>query len=365
MSWITDGRNRLPRVNAKNIIDKQAQKRLDETVPAFQQQVRNALNVDAVDVVIYRKLEKIGRQCTCQQVDADRVQDSLSAPGNNLNAGFEMRDYGEDLFGTSQSEANIQTGDEPLAKTMEIADLQSSGGVANPLDTIESALAGGSVNCGICYQHGTVPALTPLGYTYNLLTTHEIAGVSGFYMDVSQFPAMLLCNDERNGWVDFYVTIPLFFTAVGLSVRNNKRVVEYYQAEDPVTGEQLSHQWFDARRGHEVKIRIRTNTAFTHATLLFDEGITPIKANISDEANVLSYSQELTVGNINVVLPSQVGIMTSGDVIVIPKRGLVLKVNDAPRKNTATRDTWEWACQTRTLQRSDPLRYIHYHNVIY
>jgi hypothetical protein len=167
-------------------------------------------------------------------------------------------------------------------------------------------------------------------------------------------------EDVEGNFVEYSVLVPLFFSEVKFSVRDNtevlKREVLYFN--DGVEIKPLDYSALDKNRGKEVRLRVHSRS-FTHASIAFNLGADPILANVSEETESLNYLQENTVGNLTLVLPPRVGTIQAGDIIVMPSRNYVLKVTDAPRKQTADRVKIEWLVTTRTLQRSETLCSIH------
>ena len=66
----------------------------------------------------------------------------------------------------------------------------------------------------------------------------------------------------------------------------------------------------------------------------------------------------MTIGDINVILPPSLAEVENGDILIIKKRNLALKVRDKDRKITADKRRLEWSVSTRVLQPTEALRNI-------
>lgn len=380
MSWLSTSQKKGKR-RAKNFTHERAQKRLNEALPIFQNQIENALNVDKVSAVIAKRL-RTGRFCTCskhldqgsvanldtelQDLEGNHVEmpvPSVHADGNRVNVKI---DLGPDsLFG----EGRVEQKEVRLTKHIELGDLvreeQSAMVEEHGVHLFDDSMTMGTgVDCGICYREGRQPAFEFTNYRQALLTTYDMIEISGYSLDQST-PTNFV-QEHKDGYVMFEILVPKYFIAASYSVRDNTNVlgsVNRFYVGDTNVALKLSD--LDAHRGRSIKISVRNVITFTHAILMFQLNTDSIQANISQENEVLNYEQEVTIGDISVVLPARVGLFRSEDFIIVPERNLVLKVNDNPRKSTADRQVWEWMANTRAVQRSEAQHNIFKHYKLY
>lgn len=379
-NWLSSGR-RTNKRRARNFSHETAQKRLDETIRPFHDQVENALNVDSVEAIVYKK-SVTGRPCTCskapvsEQLDHDGSGENpdLAAQGTEANGtGFRMA-QGDDIFGEADYQSGVQVGVdesrfERKSRELEAADILSgnSGFGSDGADEQdgmipgfeENLFSGGVVNCGICFSRGITPAYQPVNHTLYTLTNYHLTEVQGYNVDFSQKPAQITSLHE-DSYAKFTINVPKYFKEVKFAIRDNLQTISrafLYIINGGGEFERLTTSHLDAVRGKAINIYVRGED-FTHVTVFFRHNVNPILVNISEEAETLDYTMETTLGQITVIAPEKIGHVTNSDILVIPKRNLVLKVTDAPRKSTAKRTIIEWSLTTRALQPQEALRML-------
>jgi hypothetical protein len=384
MSWLDTAKKRGRR-NAKNFTYERAQKRLNEALPIFQQQIENALQVDKVHAVIAKRL-RTGRYCTCckrlesinnidttlidldpenEQTVSTSVSVTPDAPRKTINV-----DLGpSSLFG---SDLTQRDNTEPLkSNRVELGDFETEErnkvketATTIPLDFEDLVTEGTGVDCGICFREGREPPFEFTNYRQSLMTSLDIGECYGYYLDDGA-PCNIVQQDKE-GYVCFDILVPKYFISVEYSIRNNTSVLpssaRFYLDN---TNELLTKQHLENSRGKAIRICVRNVATFTHCIVMFKLSNDSIQANISQENEMINYENEVTIGDITVVLPARVGLFRSEDFIIIPERNLVLKVNDNPRKSTADRQVWEWMATTRAVQRSEATNSIFKHYKLY
>lgn len=389
MSWLDTARKRGKR-NAKNFTHERAQKRLDEALPIFKQQIENALQVDKVQAIIAKRI-RASRYCTCckrpvdpdspnnidttlldiegeegEMVIQDVVQPIAGAPKKTVKI-----DLGSDsIFGSDLTQKNNENPDNN--NRIELGDfikerkeVVRETATETPLEFDDLVTMGNGVECGICFREGREPPFEFTNYRQSLMTSLDVREIYGFYLDDGT-PRNMVNTDKAEGYVMFEVLVPKYFIDVSYSIRNNTEVLpsraQLYLGN---TKTPLRKEHLDAHRGRSITVCVRNIATFTHAVLMFKLSEDSIQANISQENEMINYENEVTIGDITVVLPSRVGLFRSEDFIIIPERNLVLKVNDNPRKSTADRQVWEWMATTRAVQRSEATSNIFKHYKLY
>ncbi|QZE60134.1 hypothetical protein pEaSNUABM35_00217 [Erwinia phage pEa_SNUABM_35] len=356
MSWIERGRPRNSYDRHKTYETDRVQQRLDSVQKVVQSKVEQALQVDATDVIIFKKA-KMGLTCSCNKVDNDIFDEqvggmkSLGRESSAMDAGVKLGTVSKGMFGGGRQTVSLDDIDDGMNAVMDAADLMGNGDeeVSNGWD------AGNVVNCGICFRQGVVPGFISTGFVYNVMTHHHAKVLTAYTLDQSTSPATFR-QVRKDGHVDFDQLIPKYFTQATYSVRLNDQMLPAFPRPVLVVNgveQELTAANLEPWRGKHVIVRIKDVAAFTHATIIFDLGVSAVKGNISEEANVLNYDQELTVGNITVVLPARSGAIEPEDILVLPFKNYVLKVMEAPKKRTAKNEQWEWVCTTRPVQRKE------------
>jgi len=354
MSWIKRGKN-VPFTRYKTFEGERVQKRMDSIIPAVQSKVEQALAVDATRCIIYKKA-KFGLVCSCNRVDnlPGDTTGGLKSVGRESDIhqrNVEITPANRTMFGGGSSGAVSLDDINPAGRAMiDAVDLATDG------DEFDTRWDGGNVvNCGICYRQGVQPGFAAVGYQYVVMTHHHVNKFVGYSLDPSVAP-LLFRQVRKEGYVDFDVTVPKYFKTVKYSIRENDKLYSAEYRPMAVINNQpteLTMALLDQHRGQNIIIRVRNVETFTHCVMIFDQGVQAVRCNISEEANVLNYDQELTVGNLTVVLPASVGMIEPEDIIVLPDRNYVLKVMEAPKKRNSRQQAWEWVATTRPVQRKE------------
>lgn len=338
----------------------QVQKRLHSTLEPFRDRIDNSVKVDAVEVIIYKRV-KVGVNCSCSGHAPDiSYDDGVSSESEELGAKsgwgeVRVTDVGSGTFGGKSNTIGVDL----QPRVIELGDMLPTQNTASDLlsdmaDDIYSTPLGQGSNCGICYMNGIVPSYQPVGYTSYILTHAHVQKLQSYTLDRGQHPYRLQRILE-GGSVTYTVTVPKYYKTLQYSIRNNTELLDAHLWHG---GRRLTKLVLDQYRGRTIDIEVMASE-FTHVVLMFNLGATPILADMSEESNTLNYDQELTVSNLNLVFSQKVGMITSQDIIFLPQRNYILKVTDANRKRTADMQMWEWSISTRTVQRIEPMYNIH------
>lgn len=355
MSWINRGKN-LPYDRYKTYESERLQKRLDSVIPAVQSKVEQALAIDATRCLIFKKA-KFGLVCSCNRVEnlpgsTDGAMKSVGRESDVHQNNVRIEPANKTMFGggSRTSAVSLDEIDGAGKALIDAVDLMTDGG------EFDTGWDGGNVvNCGICYRQGVQPGFTSVGLQYVVATHHHVRKYEGYHLDQSVSP-LLFRQTTKKGYVIFDITVPKYFKQVRYSIRNNDQVYGADYRLKAVVGDNmvdLNQELLDQARGTNILVGITGIETFTHCVLIFDQGVEPVQCNISEEANVLNYDQELTIGNITVVLPARVGVIEPEDILVLPDRNYVLKVMEAPKKRTSKQQSWEWVATTRPVQRKE------------
>tara|TARA_B100000700_G_scaffold88627_1_gene100004 strand:- start:119012 stop:120166 length:1155 start_codon:yes stop_codon:yes gene_type:complete len=377
MARVKRGTGTIKRKNARNYTHKQAQARLQETVEPFNQQVLNSLYVDSVEVDYYQAQARIGKTCTCEKVEVRPEHNSITGHENDYHVepvvptvdedssselGVRLQD--DNLFGDSPAEKlygeNVMDvsgyddmADDDIPEELYRDVTAKEGDVA----FTETTMFGSNANCGICYKTGFQPGYKAYGKQRHVLTTWDIERISGYTVVTTNAPNSMRRQGpiEPYNFVEFAINVPKYFQSVTYSLRNNTQVL---------TGEKFMIDWEPASlrklkeyAGKTAVLQVQAKE-FTHLVLEFDLGMDKVRANLGPESRALDYSKMDALSNFPIVLPPNIHEVSTGDIVVVRDRRLVLKVMDMERKITADKRQLEWMVQTRLVQRTEPLREI-------
>jgi hypothetical protein len=354
-------------MRARNYGHEEAQKRLTDTVDAFNQQVLNSLRVDAVEVQYFHIRNKVGKPCSCVSDDADLVNSAVGAyipTEDNDQSRMEIRFQDTDIFGESQAERILNDRDVdypefgsgrdgafPRDEVLDVSgeEMAGEGHVGNSFNTTGTA-------CGICYRTRVLPGYIEYGHTRYLFTHADIVDQYGYAVEPNNKPYSLRNHDEDDGYVVFELPIPRVWKSVSISIRNNSELMPAERLYDS-TGQVLTANAIRAFNGKQIQVRVKA-AEFTHLVVDFEMNVEPMFANMSGEQMALDYDTLITLSDISLVLPPSLKFVDNGDVIYIPKRNLTLKVRDKTRKITADKRQLGWLVNARVLQPTEDLRYI-------
>lgn len=362
-------KNRLHvRRNARNYIQEEAQKRLDETVPSFNQQTLNALDVNSVEVDYYA-VHDSGKPCTCDKTEALPEFTEGDYEGNmppiiphsddsvtNERVEVTLQDsiFGEDAE-QNYSDDVLDVIDEEYNVGYNI-DQELNHNHDHNVPFEDGLLHGTNVKCGICYRRGFTPSYTSLGKSRYVLTNYEIENIEGYYIDRTQAPHKFI-RQVDSGYVEFRVSVPKFFKSLTYSVRNNIAETSGCKLYD-INGTIITRTVLDTYKGQTMNFKV-SQKEFTHVVLEFDLGVPKVRVNISGESISLDYRRLDANTNFTVILPPTIPKVSNEDVMIIKDRGLALKVTNVVPKQTATKRLLEWEATTRVIQPTEDVKRIH------
>lgn len=339
------GTPNIRRVHGKNFNHKGAQARLDEAVRPTQEQGLNALKVDSHEVYVYLK-NMSSRVCTCKQVQDVVTEMDLEIHEAPKYQGIAREqeiniDWSRPLFG-EPNEAKFGT--DATYDEFDIEDDAAS---------VQSSIIESSPDCGICFRSGFVPGFDQYGKTRHLFTSQDMVDNNSYTIDRSVGPHLF----ERlaaSGWVLFAVPIPKYFKAVTYSVRNGYEILneQLWNGTNVCTLADMR-----ANAGRVMHLRVRAST-FTHLDITFDLGSDPILANIAQLSKITDWTMFETIGNLNVILPMTIPELPVGSIIIVPHKGMGLRITDVPQLRTSKGHNIDWACTTRVMQPQEPLKGI-------
>lgn len=350
MSWIDSGRRRTRLEKAKNSETERVQKRIDSVLDPLRSRIANSLSVESTPAVVFRRT-KVGLPCSCTKIEKDDIHDVEGAVEHSDLNQLRIKPVGNGgMFGGGGGLTSFE-GTEKGSGTSNILDLAdlSSEDMYDPTIT-----AGNNANCGICYNQGFVPSFQAVNWHVITLTHHHAQDLSGYEFNTSNQP-LTMERVSDDAVAVFKAVVPKWFKTAQYSVRNNGKLLPADTrvfALDKSTLVPITKAFLDKNKGQEISIAVCAE-CFTHIVLMFDLGLNPLLVNLSEEQNVLNYDQELTVGDLTLIMTSNVGNIQSEDIVVLPEKNYVILVNSAPKRRTAKGDTWEWSVTGRPAQKKE------------
>ena len=348
-------------IHARNFTHKQAAQRLQEAIPAIQETGLNALQVDAYEVLLFRKVFST-EVCTCRQSNLVTREEDEGFSGSVEEPSFggliaqqnELTiDWGASAFGEPNDHTNNEDDFNELSSNAdgyEFDDGQQLPGMDSPVSTALDETPA----CGICYRHGFVPGYEQYGQQRTLLTTTDVTSIDGYTINRTYFPHKFerLSDD---GYVQFELSVPKYFKSASYSVRNNFEVLE---DKLYLNGIPLSLAALKDAAGTTILISC-TSDEFTHVHFVFDVGAEPIKANIAMLSKMTDWQQFEAIGTLNVVTHTDLSDLPVGSVFIVPKRNIGLRTTDVPILRTASGQSLDWSVNTRYMQPQEQLKNIH------
>ncbi len=364
------------RTHATNYIPRSSQKRLDEVIPAFLDRIANSLAVDSTEASIYW-LNSIPRTGAAAASRGTRCSCSAGPQLHQLDttAPLTPPHFGEPRTATTINTQAFLFGDErpgdpnpnPLGIDPTRTDLGMEPRDPDPRRPSPGAVWGaGSVDCGICYRTGSVPALVSVNSAQLVLLPTQLTASSGYTLDRSTFPHTLVSSGAWNSYVQWEILVPKYWKRCYYSVRNNTVVLPQPtlhttllqpgpQRMVPLTATRLRQA-----SGTTLTLQVQCVEQFTHVVLEFDYGL-PTIVNVAAETLSLDYTMLDTLGSLQIIVPSSVAMMRPQDLIFLRRRGIGIKVTDVSKLMSSRRKTLEWQVTGRILQPSETARYAATH----
>lgn len=337
--------------HARNYTGQQADARLQEVIRPMQEQQRNALNTDWLEVWYYQNVPS-STVCTCRQVDAEDsdLAEKVGPTLKVLDSDVEVDvDWKRPLFGKSgDSSANN-------VEDLDAEELDNDVFV-DETGQHSTHLFGQSVNCGICYRTGFVPGFQRIGAQRQMLTTHHVEDMLGYTVYRNVAPSQFKKLDSK-GFVEFDLDVPRYFNSASFSIRLNHEVLDDAMLYCH-NGQRLTMSDLRNAAGRSIKVKVMV-MEFTHAVVDFDLGVAPTHANFAQLNKTLDWTMLDTLGNLNVVLPNSLDRVSNGDLIYVPTRKQTFKVTDVTYLETARDFKLDWTVNTRVLQPQEGQKYIY------
>lgn len=355
--------------SGRNKLFKQAQARLEESVKPFNDQVENSIKVDGVEVEYYQIRNKVGTPCTCrakpalQQIKGVEEGDDYELDHSNTTSEstdtFNVKFQDDEIFGSDLSDKILNGGfDDDLPNKGDRAfEVSSKGEYLEDGEDYSETGTGNNVKCGICYRTGMLPGYHAINKNRFLFTTLNYVNLNDTMVNDLEKPSRFEWQFEgHKGYVSFVVNVPKYWKSCTISIRNNEDILHRDRIKR-IDGVDITGDYMRQFNGGEMEFFV-FSPEFTHVTVEFSMNIEPVYANISGMQSSMDYETFRTMSNISATLPPSLKDVESGDIMIVPKKNLTLKIIDRERKDTSNNRRLEWSVTTRVLQPYDVLRHI-------
>lgn len=337
------------KIQARNFVQEEAEKRMKEIVSAAQQQSSNAIFVHATPILYFMKVES-NLICPCRERVVVSDQLPFDVPGTSKT--FIDIDATTSLFGSFQASKDI------LGEMMD-DDLVNPDMPSNQV-TMPS-IFGNATECPICFRTGTIPGYELVGHYRQVLCYCEDS--LGYYLDSSKSVPLYSVDNQEQGYVEFKLNVPLIFSEVKIGV---------YALRENVTslaGLKIGNQPLDVGlleqlKGQTVRLRI-SKVSFTHAVFQFKTSDTPVLADFPQDQKPQDYNLFDTTQPSQVVMDKTVPDVNNSDLLVKIPYATLWKVSDFEYLRLRDRTVIGWSLNARIVQKDEIFNKIldihHYH----
>lgn len=361
-----------------------ASRAVQEFLPAQQSKNYSATRVQGYEGLLYTRLTQ-GRRCTCQashaKINSRLGLDGKAKPGviNELLTGemqFSVTPYGQTRNIKDNPNANVTSPNAPINKNQGVFDVVGNNedydtvrvpggkgfGDNGPVDTefdidalvgeFDASTAGVTdVYCGICFGQGFVGGYSAFHSTRIIRTVDEV-DLGASTIDVRKQPW------SATG-TNFSFTLVLPYGAIGVDVfrvMNNATPVAANFTIDGAPANVVSIVAKCDGKPHSIGVTLldlgqRSNPfEWTHLELQFITSDQSAffelpRTNQGSDTSLLNQTEPF-----NIVLSSNVPLLSSQDIITESTFGRALIVQNSNDWNTRNRDVLGWECQVRVLQ---------------
>lgn len=325
------------KIEARNFIHVEAEKRLHEVVEAAQQMSTNATFVHKTPILYFARTESNTR-CPCREkvVVSDNLP--LAEPGTSGNR-IDI-DVSTPLFGSYQSEKEV-------AGQMMDDQLIDFDTPANQV--LVPSLFGNATECPICFRTGTVPGYELIGHQRKVLCFCKDS--DGYYLDQSLAVPCHKVDDREHGYVEFDLGIPLVFSTVKLGVYNRKDNVTT-KARLSSEGQPLTLALLEALKGKMIRLRVQ-QVDFTHVVLQFKISDRGLYADFPQDQKPQDYNMFDTTQPVQIVMDKSVPDVNTSDLLVKLPFNTLWKVSDYEQLRMNDRTVIGWSLNARIVQRDE------------
>lgn len=384
-----------------------AQKRIDQIVSRANDRHENALKVDGIDFLLWKKTTG-GDFCTChgndQKDDSARAYEAdhdeeTSVPSiGDFTAGqsdvfkfkklrdgkrereklekeandqdfFEQDDSGQltDIYSDEDEEF---VSDEDEAALAEFADMTAPDEQARLQRTVTSLLLGGeNTPCAICFGTGWTMGYQLFNGRRWALNILDVGSLGGFSVDKSKRPNAMTATSGSEGVV-FNIDIPKYFVKACKIRLLNNLALAYGMTVDVMwpnlsTWETLTVAGINARKGvNNTNTMIRVSPSsnmpeearvtFTHLEIVIEYSDRP-KAQMPNMDSTETFELVESITQTNIEWPASVGSIEFGSIAVDSKYKRAWRITAVTIQQTAKNKVFAVETQAQKLQNMEPI----------
>ena len=322
-------------VSARNFTNSQASTCVESYSTVLQEQYKNAVSVHATKCIYYQKLLH-GHTCTCTAHSIGKTENDITV----IEPNEVETDYSIPLFGSKS--------DPILDSKADNIDLDINlGPDTNGMDLFDTSIFNNSVDCGVCYRTGVIPAYVPLSCSRYVFHSHNIETMVGYVVDKKYPDSFSKLTDD--GYVEYVLNVPIFFIDVSYTIYNNKRTIDdVVYVNDPLTLSDLQ-----SSAGQQLLFRVKSDN-FTHVVLQFRLAkFTNI--DFPQDQHSLDVTLFDSLSTVQLVADSSIPSVSSGDVIYNMMLDKYWKVTDYSFFRLNVGKVLGWSITARLIQKDETL----------
>lgn len=323
-------------INARNFTNNQALTRVSSFSTPLQEQYSNAVSVHGTACVYFKKILH-GTTCTCTAHSLGNKDNGITVvEPNDIET-----DYNTPLFAGRNDPIDDSFTEDVDHDLNEGLDM-------NGMDLFDASIFNNSIDCGICYRTGVIPAYVPLSHSRYVFHTHNIDNSTGYTVE-KKYPEkfVALTDDSR---VYFLLNVPKTFKESGFRIFNNKiELTDTVFVEDvPITRSDLI-----SAAGTSIRINVRSKE-FTHVVFQFRLA-NLVLIDFPQDQHSLDVTLFDSLGAVQLVVDKSVPSVSSGDIVYNTLLKKFWKVTDYSFFRLNTGKVLGWTITARLVQKDETL----------
>lgn len=312
-------------MRAKNYTADQARIRIPYYAKPLTEQYNNSIAVNGSHCIYFQKVGH-GHTCTCvAQTVTDNVQSNIITNETSIDI-----DLNVPLFGGQKTDHDTFI----ELNTNNVPD-------SNGTESFIPSLFGNSIDCGICFRTGYVPGYTALGYSRQVLTTHNVLSIDGYEIKNTMPAQFIRLRDDAQ--CTFSILVPPTYKAAAYRVFNNREPLTDEISINLVPGRQLLHV---------------SSSIFTHIVVMFEIG-KHVLIDFPQDQKSLDLTLFDSIGTVQLVAANNIPNVSSGDLIYNIELDRLLKVTDFTYFRLKTGQVLGWNITARPVQKDETVFNIH------
>lgn len=362
---------------------KHANQEVDYNLATANQAFENALQVDGVQFMLWRKTNE-GRRCSCKRdtealipgdsafgeygrkpskdldhdVNTVRVRGSWDRQRRKPNA------HGKELgVEIGKIQADDSSDKQEFRKYPSVDQKEIDAFLNGPLDSRLLEYGEGTTACGICFGTGYTNGYSLYNGVRITLDGLNVSNVSKFSLDRTAHPYLFKTNtDGRGQYVEWTIELPLFKEAIGVFVRDNLVSAQQMQIQVLDNGSWVPFDvnWLNAIAGQSRTVTLRVSVysvsqssiEFSHVEIILKQAEFKY-TQVGQLQRSRTFTTAEPVMNTEFALPPSIGDVQESDVIVDYKYRKAWLITDTTDFKTSQQRLVNWSVNVRSLTSFD------------